>query len=225
MVGLAGVVAVQAHHDEVVGIGRGRRPEVLASALLEQDGQQERPWHAQPGQRLDAREGLAVGADGIVGARQRPHPPVGEDVLDAGGQVLVEDPGHATDPPAVERAEQDRRLAVGGARDGVEQIPLQGAHGALGALAELAIDAGPEIPEPPQIALERRDERSAGGGAALQDEAGATIRDRHGVASPQADGDRSGRRSEAGVADRLRRRQKKTFEIDAAASDRWADSM
>jgi hypothetical protein len=43
--------------------------------------------------------------------------------------------------------------------------------------------------------------------------------------SRQADGDRSGRGSEAGGAGRAPRRQKKIFEIGRAASDFWAASM
>src|SRR5439155_1099255 len=95
VVGDADVVAIEADHDEVVVVGRRRRAEVLAVALLQQDGEQEGPRHAQPFEPAHALEDRTVGADGIVRARQHRHPAVLQDVLEARRQRLVHHAGQA----------------------------------------------------------------------------------------------------------------------------------
>ena len=177
------IVAVEPDHDEVVGVGHRWRAEVLPAALLQQDGEQERPGNVEPDQGLQRREGVAIGAGRIVGARQRRQAMVGQHVVDARDQPLVRSSGHAHDPPAVVRLERDRRVTVAAVRTGVEQIVLQRPDGALAPLPELAVDAGAQIAEPTQIELQRLHERIGGARASLQHEAWAAIHEGHRVSS------------------------------------------
>ena len=153
-------------------------------ALLQKDREQERPRDGQPHQPADLGHGGPVGLRGLGGAGQRRDPVVAQDVLDAGGQPLVDHSGQAGHAAAIERLQRHRGVAVASVLPGGQEILLQRANRARGAVAEPAVDAGPQVAERSQILLQDLGEGIGWSRSGPQHEPGLTIRTPHRSSQP-----------------------------------------
>ena len=168
----------------VVGVVAARHPVLHPAALLQEDREEKRARDGQPDQLLDLGEGVLVGLRRLGRARQRRDPRVAQDVLDAGGQPLVDDSGQAGHAAAIERLECHRGVAVASVLAAGQEIVLQRAHRARCSSAELPVDAGPQIAEGPQVLLQALGERVGWSRSGPQLEPGLTIRTPHRPSQP-----------------------------------------
>ncbi len=104
------------------------------------------------------------------------HSVIGEDVLETGGERLIENAGDVRHPSAIEGRERQRGITVLAMADAIEEVVPDGADSALGAVAEAAVDAGPQVAEGSKVLLQRPHEGIVACRRPPEHEAGTPIR-------------------------------------------------
>src|SRR5579883_995749 len=170
VIGARLVISIETDDDESVAVAGPWYIEMPPAALLHHHRRDERGRCRRARRCRDCGQRRLVLRHGIVGAWQLRHACIAEHRFDASRERRVD---HAVDVPddlaalavVVERHHRHWRAPIVPGRFAVivQKVVLQGLHGAGRATTESAIDARAEIPQRPQVALQRADQRGVVG--------------------------------------------------------------